>query len=196
MLYEKQSIPLDEQINKLKSRGLIITNDYFARHYLKNVSYYRLAGYWWPMQADKINHVFKPNSRFEDVIALYSFDSELRLLVFTAIERIEIGLRTRMINYLSHEFNPWWFENPLIFKSRPAFDANLKALARDLKKSKGVLLTSITGSTMLIPGGHLPGKHLKLSVSVFYPSFMAISVQTWVQRISLLRNSIRSIILT
>jgi abortive infection bacteriophage resistance protein len=97
MLYEKQSIPLDEQIEQLKSRGLAITDEQYARHYLRNVSYYRLAGYWWPMQLDKIRHVFKPHSRFEDVIALYSFDSELRLLVFNAIERIEIGLRTRFV---------------------------------------------------------------------------------------------------
>jgi abortive infection bacteriophage resistance protein len=140
MRYEKQSIPLDEQIRKLKSRGLIITDEHFAGHYLKNVSYYRLAGYWWPMQEDKINHIFKPNSCFEDVIALYSFDSELRSLIFNAIERIEIGLRTRMINHLSHEFNPWWFANPLIFKNRLAFEANLKAIERDLKKSKEVFI--------------------------------------------------------
>ncbi|HWQ25864.1 MAG TPA: Abi family protein [Chlorobaculum sp.] len=100
------------------------------------MSYYRLAGYWWPMQSDKVEHVFKPNSRFEDVVALYSFDSELRLLVFNVIERIEIGLRTRMINHLSYEFDPWWFENPSICRDKSAFVLNLKALDRDLKKSK------------------------------------------------------------
>jgi abortive infection bacteriophage resistance protein len=55
------------------------------------------------MQAVKVNHVFKPNSRFEDVVAQYNFDSELRLLVFNAIERIEITLRSCMINHRSHE---------------------------------------------------------------------------------------------
>lgn len=106
MHYQKQSISLQDQIQQLKARGLLIVDDSFAEHYLKNISYYRLAGYWWPMQVDKVNHVFKPNSRFEDVIALYNFDSELRILVFNAIERIEIGLRTRMINHLSHEADP------------------------------------------------------------------------------------------
>ncbi len=111
-----------------------------AEHYLNNISYYRLAGYWWPMQADKVNHLFKTNSRFEDVVALYSFDSELRLLLFNAIERIEIGLRTRMINHLAHEVDPWWFENPLIFKNKLAFAVNLKAIDRDLKNSKEVFI--------------------------------------------------------
>lgn len=111
-----------------------------AEHYLNNISYYRLAGYWWPMQADKVNHLFKTNSRFENVVALYSFDSELRLLLFNAIERIEIGLRTRMINHLAHEVDPWWFENPLIFKNKLAFAVNLKAIDRDLKNSKEVFI--------------------------------------------------------
>lgn len=55
------------------------------------------------MQSHKINHIFKPNTKFEDVIALYNFDRELRILLFDVIERIEIGLRTRMIYHLSHE---------------------------------------------------------------------------------------------
>lgn len=111
-----------------------------AEHYLNNISYYRLAGYWWPMQADKVNHLFKTNSRFENVVALYSFDSELRLLLFNAIKRIEIGLRTRMINHLAHEVDPWWFENPSIFKNKLAFAVNLKAIDRDLKNSKEVFI--------------------------------------------------------
>ena len=31
-----------------------------------------------PMEADKTTHQFKPNSRFEDAVALYNFDIELR----------------------------------------------------------------------------------------------------------------------
>lgn len=140
MLYNKQSITLQQQIQQLKTRGLGITDEVAAEHYLKNISYYRLAGYWWPMQSDKVNHVFKPQSRFEDVIALYCFDSDLRLLVFKAIERIEIGLRTRLINHLSEEIDPWWFENQTIFIKQLAFESNLKSLDRELRKTKEVFI--------------------------------------------------------
>ncbi len=140
MHYHKPTIPVKDQIQLLKSRGLLMGDESLAEHYLNNISYYRLAGYWWPMQADKVNHLFKTNSRFEDVVALYSFDSELRLLLFNAIERIEIGLRTRMINHLAHEVDPWWFENPSIFKNKLAFAVNLKAIDRDLKNSKEVFI--------------------------------------------------------
>lgn len=75
--YAKTAITLAQQIAQLKRRGLIIADDKIAEHYLQNISYYRLAGYWWPLQSDKVNHIFKPNGRFETVIALYNFDLEL-----------------------------------------------------------------------------------------------------------------------
>lgn len=110
-VYNKKALSIADQIAQLRQRGLEIDNASEAVHYLSNISYYRLAGYWWPMQSDKINHVFKEGSKFADVILLYNFDRELRLLVFNAVERIEIGLRTRLIYHLSHEFDPWWFQN-------------------------------------------------------------------------------------
>jgi len=78
----KQSLNIDEQISLLKSRGMLFRDEIKAKEILKNISYYRLKGYWWEMQSDKINHQFKPNSYFEDVIEKYEFDRELRLVLF------------------------------------------------------------------------------------------------------------------
>lgn len=58
------------------------------------------------MQIDKEKHQFKANSKFEDVVSLYNFDRELRILLFDVIEKIEISLRTKLIYNLSHEFDP------------------------------------------------------------------------------------------
>lgn len=57
-----------------------------------------------PMEADKTTHQFKPNSRFEDAVALYNFDIELRDLMFKAVQRLEIALRTKIIQefFLAH----------------------------------------------------------------------------------------------
>src|SRR5690606_34050020 len=90
-MYDKQAFTIDEQIKQLKRRGLIISSSDNAEHYLSNISYYRLAGYWWPMQDDKINDIFKTNSTICDVISLYNFDRELRLLIFNFIEKLEIA---------------------------------------------------------------------------------------------------------
>lgn len=90
-MYNKLALTINQQIEKLKNRGLVITDSDNAEHYLNHISYYRLAGYWWPMQADKVQHIFKPGSKFSDVIALYNFDRELRILLFDVIEKIEIS---------------------------------------------------------------------------------------------------------
>jgi abortive infection bacteriophage resistance protein len=55
--------------------------------------------------------LFKQNSKFKDVISLYNFDAELRILLFGVIEKIEISLRTKLIYHLSQEYNPWWFQD-------------------------------------------------------------------------------------
>ena len=63
-MFEKKPLTINEQIDQLKKRGLAIQDIDNAEHYLNQISYYRLAGYWWPMQSDKINHIFKPQSRY------------------------------------------------------------------------------------------------------------------------------------
>lgn len=140
MTYNKPTFTIDEHINQLKQRGMTIISEEVARHYLAHVSYYRLAGYWWSMQEDKVQHSFKPNSRFEDVISLYNFDRELRILIFDAIEKIEISLRSKLIYHLSHEFDPWWFQKPEIFENTGALIDTLASLRVEIDRSKDTFI--------------------------------------------------------
>lgn len=140
MFYSKAATTLTQQIAQLQARGLTITDVPSATHFLSNISYYRLAGYWWPMQSNKTTHQFKPNSKFEDVIALYNFDRELRLLIFDVIERIEIALRSKLIYHLSHEFDPWWFENSTLFISVQELVKTLGAISGEIERSKDVFI--------------------------------------------------------
>ena len=77
-LYTKQALSISEQIELLKSRGLNIADSSKAAKFLGEVSYFRFVQYLRPMEEDKTTHQFKPNSRFEDAVALYNFDIELR----------------------------------------------------------------------------------------------------------------------
>jgi abortive infection bacteriophage resistance protein len=95
MAVNKDSRTIAEQITLLKSRGMLMKDEQKAAFYLGHISYFRLKGYWWDMQTDRINHIFAPNSYFEDVISRYNFDRQLRLILFDAIEFIEIALRTK-----------------------------------------------------------------------------------------------------
>jgi len=140
MIYSKETLTIQQHIDQLKQRGLIIKDEKFSSHYLAHISYYRLAGYWWPMQADKVDHKIKPNSKFEDVLSLYNFDSELRVLLFDVIEKIEISLRTKLIYHLSHEFDPWWFQNSSLFIDTQAWVQTLAKLQEEIDRSKDTFI--------------------------------------------------------
>jgi abortive infection bacteriophage resistance protein len=140
MIYSKGAFTIPQHIEQLKQRGLIIDNGAIAAHYLTHVSYYRLAGYWWPMQSDKVTHIFKPNSRFEDVISLYNFDRELRVLLFDVIEKIEISLRTKLIYHLSHEYDAWWFQKTELFIDVQALVQTLASMQEEIDRSKDIFM--------------------------------------------------------
>jgi abortive infection bacteriophage resistance protein len=111
MAINKDSRTIAEQITLLKSRGLLVKDEQTAAFYLNHISYFRLKGYWWDMQADRVNHIFFPITYFEDVIARYHFDRQLRLILFDAIEFIEIALRTKLIYHLSQAYGGLWYLN-------------------------------------------------------------------------------------
>lgn len=135
-MFEKRAFTLTQQVEQLQHRGLEIKHPRIAEKYLINISYYRLGEYWYVMQSDKEQHTFKPNSRFEDVIALYNFDADLRLLLFGVIEKIEISLRTKLIYYLSHEVDPWWFQNFDLFTDSKALVKTLSNLEEEISRTK------------------------------------------------------------
>ncbi|MBU2912703.1 Abi family protein [Reichenbachiella agariperforans] len=135
-MFEKEAISITEQIEKLKSRGLIILPEDEAEHHLSHISYYRLGEYWHSMQEDKEKHLFKANSTFADVMALYNFDRELKLLIFDVIEKIEISLRTQLIYQVSHEHGAWWFQNFELFDDSQALVKTLANLEEELSRSK------------------------------------------------------------
>lgn len=140
MIYTKRTFTIQEQIAQLRERGMVIDDEETARRYLEHVSYYRLAGYWWPMQSDKTNHIFKQGSTFGNVVQLYDFDRELRLIVFNAIEKIEISLRTKLIYHLSHEFDAWWFQNTAIFIDTMALVETLTSMQEEVCRSKDTFI--------------------------------------------------------
>lgn len=126
---------INEQIALLKERGMSFSEEANARHYLSNISYYRLKGYWWEMQLDKVNHQFDEESWFEDVIKFYNFDRNFRLILFNAIERIEIALRTKMIYHLSLSYGGMWYLDVKLFNDKPNHNVFKKRIEKEINES-------------------------------------------------------------
>ena len=104
----KPSLTLGEQADLLAARGLDIPDLKRLLHYLTFIGYYRLSGYCLFYQADG-SHQFKTGTTFQDVLDLYIFDRELRLLVMDAIERIEVAVRSGISNIMSQHHGPHWY---------------------------------------------------------------------------------------
>ncbi len=117
---------------------MLFRNEANAVQNLQNISYYRLKGYWWDMQSNIVNHAFNPGTYFEEVIARYNFDRHLRLILFDAIERIEIALRTKMIYHLSMSNGSQWFSDPTLFSDPIKHQDHLDHLRREFIYSKEI----------------------------------------------------------
>lgn len=136
MKYSKQPLTIEQQISLLKDRGLIIADEAAAQKMLGTISYFRLANYFRPMETDKQSHQFKPGATFENAVRLYDFDASLRELLFKAIARIEIALRTKMIHHFSLTHGPFWFADKALSREERLFQENLGSVERELRHTK------------------------------------------------------------
>ena len=119
--YEKSPISIKKQVEKLKSRGLIIDDENLTTSYLANISYYRLRAYTYPFQnntdPEKLHEFIRKDIHFKDIIDLYRFDRRLRILVFNALEKIEVALRAKITQRYSEATNDsHWYQDDSLFK--------------------------------------------------------------------------------
>lgn len=122
----------------LKERGLEIDNLQRAEHYIRNIGYYRLSAYMYPLlQIPKEEHLFKPKSKFQDTLNLYRFDKKLRLLLFNEIEKVEIALRSALANIVAEETdNIFWMTDASMFANAEKFCRTMALVDKELKNSK------------------------------------------------------------
>ena len=110
---------IEEQFQLLRSRGMEFSNEEEAKQCLAHISYFRLKYYWSDMRDEETEHDFKKGASFDDVIARYDFDRSLRLILFDAIEIIEVALRAKIINHLSQakDSGLWYLDESLFERS-------------------------------------------------------------------------------
>jgi len=138
--YNKPHKSFNEQIALLKSRNLIITNENYALLKLKHIGYYRLSAYFLPLQYKKDSEQrdkFLPNTTFEDILELYFFDTKLRRLIFEAIERIEIYLRTQIAYWHSSKYGAFGYLNKESLKcNNNFFEQLIESITKEKERSR------------------------------------------------------------
>ena len=80
-------------------------------------------------------HIRLNQMSFEDILNLYTFDRELRLLLMDAIERIEVSLRTQWAYHFSKYYGAHAYLDPSLHKNPYWHAANLKSLFEELTRT-------------------------------------------------------------
>jgi abortive infection bacteriophage resistance protein len=117
--YDKPHLSFDNQLDLLIGRGLECQDRQTAVDALRRIGYYRFSAYVYSFREllppgergiqspshYRSEHLF-PGTTFEQVLALWQFDRELRLITLDAMETIEVALRTQLA-YVLGERDPF-----------------------------------------------------------------------------------------
>lgn len=129
----KQALDIDEQIQKLRSYGMLFDNEEKAKEILLDVGFYRLGFYSFPFEISypslkNRTHMLREGTSFKSVFDLYEFDTRLRRILLNALDRIEVNVRTRITYIVSNYYkaSPTWFADKNIMTAAYVEDFNNK----------------------------------------------------------------------
>ena len=128
----------EELVALLSERGLVINGKELACRYIRNIGYYRLSAYLYPLLAPpKAQQLFKKGSCLETALMLYRFDKKLRMFLLNEIEKIEIAFRSTLANFVASETgNIFWMTDETMFANAEKFSRTMEKVDRELDGSK------------------------------------------------------------
>ena len=89
------------------------------------------------LQLPKDKHQYKPNTSFSQVMMLYRFDKKLRLLIFNEIEKIEVAVRSTIVNIGCEMIaNPFWMTDSNNFIDEGKFRHTMDLIDTELRRSR------------------------------------------------------------
>lgn len=94
---------IDEQVDNLKSLGLIINDEASAKKILNDISYFRLVKAY-SLGFKPKNGYYENGTTFEQIVELYLFNANFRQITFAEIEKIEVNVRCRIANFFSETY--------------------------------------------------------------------------------------------
>lgn len=142
----------------LISRGLLSTDNARALDWLKRIGYYRLSAYFIPFRVPDTD-TFQPGTTLDQIIDLYKFDCNLRLLVMQAMDRIEIAVRGAVTYHLAHDMGVFGYAAPQNFvplyddRGEVIFDHRrlTSSIAAEEKRSAELFVAHYRGKYTLEP---------------------------------------------
>lgn len=127
-------IDVNEQMENLISLDLQIEDKDYAKSVLSRVSYYRIVKAY--SITLKENGKYIEGTTFENIVDLYLFDMELRHILFSLIEHIEVYLRAVITNYFSLKYGNFGYKNLSNYKEKNYQIGILNELEKEINRNK------------------------------------------------------------
>ena len=133
----KRPTTYDEQVRILKKRGCFISDEVFCKEKLAAINYYRLAAYFLPFKTE--NERYSEGTSFHQVYRIYEFDRKLRAIIFSAIEEVEVFLRSSFAYFPAHKSRSAGYLNAENFSEQHDHEKFKSNIAREIESHKRVL---------------------------------------------------------
>ncbi len=133
----KDATTYTQQLDILRKRGIIVDDEEKCAEILKNLNYYRLLAYFLPYKQKDDTYVSGTN--FLHVYRLYEFDRKLRRVLFSALEDVEISLRSRFAYYHAHKYGPIGYLDPKNYNDQHEHTRFLDQMNREIDSNKTIL---------------------------------------------------------
>lgn len=159
--FSKPALSAADQLSKLLSKGLIVSDPDQALRTLQNIGYYRLSGYSHPFRSTGHRSRFKEGTTFDQVVRLYEFDRRLRLLVGDAIDRCEVAIRAQIVNETAMRLGPHWFTAAKHFNRA----YQLSDLQSKIESAVGIRFNPLTNQK------EYPQNHSETFISHYYNKY-------------------------
>ncbi|MDB5748781.1 MAG: hypothetical protein JWP72_3629 [Massilia sp.] len=140
-VYSKKAEPYQRTLHRLWNKGLIVDNRNDAESAMKTIGYYRLLIYMRHFQSKQAPWNFLPRTKFSFIVAVYNFDREIRLVTLNAIEKLEVALRTAIINPLAELHTPHWYLDTSHFDDEVKHHGVMGKIIQGAGVKKGLALT-------------------------------------------------------
>ena len=135
--YKKLPLSIEAQADLLISRGLQGIDKSGLFKNLERVSYYRWRGYTYPYQDNsKPDTPFLPGVVWDYIDSDYCLDRDLRILIFDALERLEVTLRSQLVLHTSLDHGAQWYADGTLFFNATAWERDRNDLFTDWNRSK------------------------------------------------------------
>ena len=106
----KKWLSYREQVSRLQERGLVVSDAHACESFLSEVSYYRFSGYfrYWQKDPKYGDDRFLGGVKLDAIKNVYHKECEVADVIFAAIRRVEILLRTRFSYFYGGRMGSGW----------------------------------------------------------------------------------------